>query len=87
MGVVAPYLRKAWTQDLTASCEGMSIMICHTAAVVVTQCCGDLSVVGRVAATFLVGGSRPKVSAWSAGGNLVVFLIRPQIPPLSPESI
>jgi hypothetical protein len=30
MGVVAPYVRKAWTRDLTASCEGMSIMITHT---------------------------------------------------------
>jgi hypothetical protein len=36
MGVVAPYVRKAWTRDLTASCEGMSIMICHTAAAVVS---------------------------------------------------
>jgi hypothetical protein len=35
MGVVAPYLRKAWTQDLTELCEGMSIMICHTVAAVV----------------------------------------------------
>jgi hypothetical protein len=45
MGVVAPYVRKAWTQDLTASCEGMSIMITHTAAAVVSRCCGDLTVV------------------------------------------
>jgi hypothetical protein len=73
MGVVAPYVRKAWTQDLTASCEGMSIMITHTAAAVVSRCCGDLTVVGGAAATFSVGGSRPKVSAWSAGGNLTQF--------------
>jgi hypothetical protein len=73
MGVVAPYVRKAWMQVLTASCEGMSIMLCHTAAAVVSQCCGDLTVVGCAAATFSVGGSRPKVSAWSAGGNLMQF--------------
>jgi hypothetical protein len=73
MGVVAPYVRKAWTRDLTASCEGMSIMITHTAAAVVTRHCGDLTVVGGAAATFSVGGSRPKVSAWSAGGNLTQF--------------
>jgi hypothetical protein len=73
MGVVAPYVRKAWTRDLTASCEGMSIMITHTAAAVVTRHCGDLTVVGGAAATFSVGGSRPKVSAWLAGGNLTQF--------------
>jgi hypothetical protein len=66
MGVVAPYVRKAWTRDLMASCEGMSIMITHTAAAVVSRHCGDLTVVGGAAATFSVGGSRPKVSAWSA---------------------
>jgi hypothetical protein len=73
MGVVAPYVRKAWTRDLTASCEGMSIMITHTAAAVVTRHCSDLTVVGGAAATFSVGGSRPKVLAWSAGGNLTQF--------------
>jgi hypothetical protein len=73
MGVVAPYVRKAWTQDLTALCEGMSIMITHTAAAVVSQHCSDLTVVGGAAATFSIGGSRPKVSAWSAGGNLTQF--------------
>jgi hypothetical protein len=73
MGVVAPYLRKAWTQDLTALCKGMSIMICHMAAAVVSRCCSDLTVVGSVAATYSVGGSRPKVSAWSAGRNLTQF--------------
>jgi hypothetical protein len=73
MGVVAPYVRKAWTQDLTASCEGMSIMISHMAAAVVSRHCGDLTVVGSMAATFSVGGSRLKVSAWSAGGNLTQF--------------
>jgi hypothetical protein len=36
MGVVAPYVRKAWTRDLTASSEGMSIMISHMAAAVVS---------------------------------------------------
>jgi hypothetical protein len=73
MGVVAPYVRKAWTQDLMASCKGLSIMITHTAAAVVSRHCGDLTVVGGVAATFSGGGSRPKVSAWSAGGNLMQF--------------
>jgi hypothetical protein len=73
MGVVAPYVRKAWTRDLTALCEGMSIMITHTVAAVVSRCCGDLTVVGGAAATFSVGGSRPKVLAWSAGGNLTQF--------------
>jgi hypothetical protein len=73
MGVVAPYVRKAWTRDLMASCEGMSIMITHTAAAIVSRRCGDLIVVGRAAATFSVGGSRPKVLAWSAGGNLTQF--------------
>jgi hypothetical protein len=70
---VAPYVRKAWTQDLTALCEGMSIMITHMAAAVVTRRCSDLSVVGGAAATFSVGGSRLKVLAWSAGGNLMQF--------------
>jgi hypothetical protein len=51
----------------------MSIMISHTAAAVVSRRCGDLSVVGGAAATFSVGGSRPKVSAWSARGNLMQF--------------
>jgi hypothetical protein len=73
MGVVAPYVRKAWTRDLTALCKGMSIMITHTAAAVVSRRCSDLTVVGGAAATFSVGGSRPKVSAWSAGGNLTQF--------------
>jgi hypothetical protein len=73
MGVVAPYVRKAWTRDLTAACKGKSIMISHTATAVVSRCCGDLTVVGSVAATFSVGGSRPKVSAWLAGGNLTQF--------------
>jgi hypothetical protein len=73
MGVVAPYVRKAWTRDLTASCEGLSIMITHTVAAVVSRHCGDITVVGGAAATFSVGGSRPKVSAWSAGGNLTQF--------------
>jgi hypothetical protein len=73
MGVVAPYVRQAWTQDLMAVCKGMSIMISHTAAAVVSRRCGDLSVVGGAAATFSVGGSRPTVLAWSAGGNLTQF--------------
>jgi hypothetical protein len=73
MGVVAPYVRKAWTRDLTALCKGMSIMITHMAAAVVSQRCSDLTVVGGAAATFSVGGSRLKVSAWSAGGNLTQF--------------
>jgi hypothetical protein len=73
MGVVAPYVRKAWTRDLTASCKGMSIMITHTAAAVVSRHCSDLTVVGSAAATFSVGGSRPKVSAWLARGNLTQF--------------
>jgi hypothetical protein len=73
MGVVAPYVRKAWTRDLTALCKGMSIMISHMAAAVVSQCHGDLTVVGGAAATFSVGGSRPKVSVWSARGNLMQF--------------
>jgi hypothetical protein len=73
MGVVAPYERKAWTQDLMALCKGMSTLICHTAAAVVSQCCSDLTVVGGAAATFSVGGSRPKVSAWSARRNLMQF--------------
>jgi hypothetical protein len=54
MGVVAPYVRKAWTRDLMALCEGMSIMICHMAAAVVSRHCGDLTVVGGVAATYSV---------------------------------
>jgi hypothetical protein len=37
MGVVAPYVRKAWTRDLMASCKGLSIMITHTAAAVVLR--------------------------------------------------
>jgi hypothetical protein len=36
MGVVSPYVRKAWTRDLMALCKGMSIMISHTAAAVVS---------------------------------------------------
>jgi sugar/nucleoside kinase (ribokinase family) len=47
-------------------------MISHMAAAVVSQHCGDLTVVGGAAATFSVGGSRLKVSAWS-GGNLMQF--------------
>jgi hypothetical protein len=48
-------------------------MICHTVAAVVSRHCGDLTVVGGVAATYSVGGSRLKVSAWSAGGDLTQF--------------
>jgi hypothetical protein len=48
-------------------------MITHTVAAVVTRHCGDITVVGGAAATFSVGGSRLKVSAWSAGGNLTQF--------------
>jgi hypothetical protein len=48
-------------------------MISHTATAVVSRRCRDLTAVGGAAATFLVGGSRLKVLAWSAGGNLMQF--------------
>ena len=36
MGVVAPYIRKAWIRDLTISYEGLSMLLIHTAAKLVT---------------------------------------------------
>ena len=36
MGVMAPYIRKAWIRDLTVSYDGLSMMLIHTAAKLVT---------------------------------------------------
>ena len=73
MGTVAPYIRKAWVRDLTVSYEGMSTMIIHTVAKVVSRHVGDLTVVGGVAATFSTGGSAWTNCAWTIGSELTQF--------------
>ena len=67
MGVVALYIRKAWIRDLTVSYEGLSMMLIHTAAKLVTRTFEEPTVVGGAAATFSVGGSAWTNSVWTIG--------------------
>ena len=73
MGVVAPYIRKAWIRDLTVSYDGLSMMLIHTAAKLVTRTFKEPTVVGGAAATFSVGGSAWTDSAWTIGSELTQF--------------
>ena len=73
MGVVAPYIRKAWIRDLTVSYDGLSMMLIHTAAKLVTRTFEEATVVGGAAATFSVGGSVWTNSAWTIGSELTQF--------------
>ena len=73
MGVVAPYIRKAWIRDLTISYEGLSMLLIHTAAKLVTRTFEEPTVVGGAAATFSVGGSTWTNSAWTISSELTQF--------------
>ena len=73
MGVVAPYIRKAWIRDLTVSYDRLSMMLIHTAAKLVTRTFEEPMVVGGAAATFSVGGSAWTNSAWTIGLELTQF--------------
>ena len=73
MGVVNPYIRKAWVQDLLVSYHGLSTLIIHTTAKLVTQVLEEQVVVGGAAATFSVGGSMWTNSMWTIGSELTQF--------------
>ena len=73
MGVVNPYIRKAWVRDLLVSYHGLSMLIIHTAAKLVTRVLDEQVVVGGAAATFSVGGSAWTNSAWTIGSELTQF--------------
>ena len=73
MGVVAPYIRKAWIRDLTISYDGLSMMLIHTAAKLVTRTFEEPTVVGGAAATFSVGGSAWTNSVWTISSELTQF--------------
>ena len=73
MGVVNPYIRKAWVRDLLVSYQGLSMLIIHTAAKLVTRVFEERVVVGGAAATFSVGGSAWTNSAWTIGSELTQF--------------
>jgi hypothetical protein len=73
MGVVSPWVRTAWTRDLTNSVEGLSILISHAAAVLSNRGRNDDRVAGGAAATFSVGGSPLSILGWSIGDRLTQF--------------
>ena len=73
MGVVNPYVRKAWVRDLLVSYHRLSMLIIHTAAKLVTRVLDEQVVVGGAAATFSVGGSTWTNSAWTIGSELTQF--------------
>ena len=73
MGVVNPYIRKAWVRDLLVSYHGLSMLIIHTTAKLVTWVLDKQVVVGGAAATFLVGGSAWTNSTWTIGSELTQF--------------
>jgi hypothetical protein len=73
MGVVSPWVRTAWTQDLTNSVEGLSILISHAAAVLSNRGQNDDQVAGGAAATFSVGGLPLSILGWSIGDRLTQF--------------
>ena len=68
MGVVAPYIRKAWICDLTIVYKGLSILLIHMAAKLVTQTFEEPTVVGGAADTFSVVGSM-----WTISSELTWF--------------
>jgi hypothetical protein len=73
MGIVSPWVRTAWTRDLTNSVEGLSILISHAAAVLSNRGWNDDQVASGVAATFSVGGSPLSILGWSIGDRLTQF--------------
>ena len=73
MGVTTPMRRKEWIQDLTISCETLSMLLIHTAAKLVTRQLEEVTVVGGAAATFSVGGSPWTQSGWTIGSDLTQF--------------
>ena len=73
MGVVNPYIRKAWVRDLLVSYRGLSMLIIHTAAKLVTRVFEERVVVGGAAATFSVGGSAWTNSTWTISSELTQF--------------
>jgi hypothetical protein len=73
MGVVCPHLQKAWIRDLSISCEGWNAMIIHTAACITMCVVGELTVVGRAAATHSVGNGPLNVHSWTIGLELMQF--------------
>ena len=73
MGVVAPYIRKAWIRDLMISYEGLSMLLIHMASKLVTQTFEEPTVVGGAAATFSVGGSVWTNSVWTISSELTQF--------------
>jgi hypothetical protein len=73
MGVVSPWVRTAWTWDLTNSVEGLSILISHTAAILSNRGRNDEWVAGGAAATFSVGSSPLSILGWSIGDRLTQF--------------
>ena len=73
MGVMAPYIRKAWIRDLMVSYDGLNMMLIHTAAKLVTRTFEEPTVIGGAAATFSVGGSMWTNSTWTISSELTQF--------------
>jgi hypothetical protein len=73
MGIVSPWVRTAWTQDLTNSVEGLSILISHAVAILSNRGQNDDWAAGGAVATFSVGGSPLSILGWSIGDCLTQF--------------
>jgi hypothetical protein len=73
MGVVSPWVRTAWTRDLTNSVEGLSILISHAVAILSNRGRNNDRVAGGAAAMFSVGGSPLSILGWSIGDRLTQF--------------
>jgi hypothetical protein len=73
MGVVRPYLRRAWIWDLVSSGEEWNAVICHTAACITKRVVVDLTEVGGAACSYSVRGGPLNAHAWTIGSELTQF--------------
>jgi hypothetical protein len=73
MGVVRPYLRRAWIRDLVSSGEEWNAVICHTAACITKRVVVDLTEVGGAACSYSVRGGLLNAQAWTIGSELTQF--------------
>jgi hypothetical protein len=73
MGVTAPEIRRAWTQDIYKATEGMSIALVQVVGKLTNAGRDDGKVVGGAAATYTVGGSALTGSAWTMGTDITQF--------------
>jgi hypothetical protein len=73
MGVVRPYLCRAWIRDLVVSGEEWNAVICHTAACITKRVVVDLTEVGGAACSYSVRGGPINAQAWTIGSELTQF--------------